>query len=603
MRNDSKIIQLSVLLLLFFTTACAISTRKDITSAKYSENAVSQYSTPESTVDSYVDDISNQYAEVEPEDITPDVNTDEVMAEILAENAARLASSEEPMSEYGRIELPVNKYVKVWINYFTGRGRSHMTRYLSRSSKYIPKMKEILIKQGLPPDLVYLPVIESGFYTTAKSLKGATGYWQFMPGSGRDYGLTINRLVDERQDYVRSTQAAAKYLKRLYTLFGDWKLALSAYNAGENRVKRQLMNAETRDYWKLVERKSLYKETREYVPKFIAATLIAKSPSKFGFKNIPYQDVQKYQSMHVSRPLDLKKLAKNLGTSYKKLKKLNPRYRSAKVPVYRGKSALVRVPEGTLARAQIAAIKSYTTIPKRVYRPLEIFRYKVKKGDNLSKIAKRFGTTVKKIRRSNSLKRRSKLFVGKTLKIVRTSSNNKVKSKAGLITAKTSKKYRQIKKVHRVKRGENLSMIAKKHGVSLSQLLRFNGLRLRDNIKVGQKIKLTKAMTKESETRRIVNYKVKPGDNLQKISKRFGTTVHALKKQNGLKSNQINTEQRLKIVAKNIKMHIVKRGESLIAIANKYKVSMNNILKANNLRNKSKIQIGRTLRIPLVSTN
>lgn len=527
----------------------------------------------------------------------------DIMGEILAEDTAMESVTPVSESRYGKLDFPVNKYVKVWINYFTGRGRDHMNRYLSRSSKYIPTMKQILIEEGLPEDLVYLPVIESGFYTRAKSFKGATGYWQFMPGSGRDYGLTINHLVDERRDYIRSTEAAAKYLKRLYTLFGDWNLALSAYNAGENRVKRQIMTAETRDYWTLVRRKGLYRETREYVPKFIAATLIAKNPINYGFTNVPYQEEQNYQSMHVDRPVNLKTLAKQMNVSYKDLQNLNPRYRSHRVPVYRGKTSLIRVPSGKLAKAQIAATKSYTTISKRVYEPLKITRYKVKKGDNLTKIARKFGITVDKLRRTNSLGRRSVLFVGKRLKIVRPGADQRSISSAKSVTAKASKNYRKIKKVHRVARGENLSLIAKRYKVSLSELLKYNNLRMSKKLHVGQKIKLTAGKTVAKKKSRVVTYRVKAGDNLQKISKRFGTSVHELKAANGLRSSKINVQQKLKITADNIKMHIVKKGESLIAIANKYKVSMNNILQANNLKNKSKIRIGSTIRIPVASRN
>ena len=295
--------------------------------------------------------------------------------------------------------------------------------------------------------------------------------------------------------------------------------------------------------------------------------------------------------------------------SYKSLQKLNPRYRTHKVPIYGKGPALVRVPTGKLAIAHRAARGSYTTIAKRVYRPLKITRYKVRRGDNLTKIAKKFGVTVSSLRKTNSLGRRSVLFVGKRLKVVRTGSvaRSVSSSKSRNVSAKASKNYRKIKKVHKVAKGENLSLIAKRYKVSLSKLLRFNNFRLNKKLYVGQKIKLTPTNVarnrKSTKRNKVVTYKVKAGDNLQKISKRFGTSVNQLKASNGLRSSRINTGKKLQITAANIKMHIVKRGESLIAIANKYKVSMSNILYANNLKNKSKIQIGRRLTIPVASHN
>lgn len=615
-----KLTKLSFLLSIIFLTACTISSRKDIaaerqlsTGQAYNSLSSEQPVVAESVI------VDNAINEVEYENNAEGLPADnaDIMTEILAEDADNISSPPMSQSRHGEIEFPVNKYVKVWINYFTGRGRDHMNRYLSRSSKYIPKMKQILIKEGLPEDLVYLPVIESGFATRAKSYKGATGYWQFMPGSGRDFGLKINRLVDDRKDYVKSTQAAARYLKKLYKQFGDWNIALSAYNAGENRVRKQIKKARTSDYWKLVKNKGLYRETREYVPKFIAATLIAKNPINYGFTSVPYQDEHKYNSMYVSKPVDLKRLASKMNISYKSLKKLNPRYRTHQVPVYRSGPSLVRVPQGKLAQAQAASKTSYTTISKRVYRPLHITKYKVKRGDNLTEISRKFGVSVAKLRKTNSLGRRSVLFVGKKLKIVRAGpvTRGKVKSVSSTrsVSAKASKNYRKIKKIHKVARGENLSLIAKRYKVSLSELLKYNNMKLSKNLHVGQKIKLIPSSVAKSirvaenkqnvKKSKVVTYKVKAGDNLQNISKRFGTSVSELKASNGLRSSKINKGKKLQIAADNIKLHIVKRGESLIAIANKYKVSMSNILHANDLQNKSKIRIGSRLTIPLASNN
>ncbi len=496
-------------------------------------------------------------------------------------------------SPFGEIPLTINKYVQKWINFYTGNGRSHMQRYLSRSSRYLPTMKKILAQEGLPEDLVYLPVIESGFQSKVNSHAGASGYWQFMKGSAKDYGLTVGRHVDERHDFVRSTEAAATYLKRLYTLFGDWYLALAAYNTGENRVKSQLMKAETRNYWVLVKRKKLYRETRNYVPKFIAATLIAKNPVLYGFTNIPYQKEVAYESMYVHRPVSLQKLAKKIGTPLKKLKKLNPRYRTHYVPIYRGKSSLVRVPPGKLALAQ-RSLASIQAKRPRVYSSAKTFTHKVRRGENLSLIAKKHGVSVGQLRRSNSLSRRSILRVGQRLKVVKGKSYSTTR-RASRSLAKA--KYRPS--FHRVKKGENLSVIAKKYGMTLGQLLSLNSMGKNKTLRVGQKLSLKSSRARSSHLAKVKKYKVKKGDNLQKISKAYGLSVSKIKKVNKLKSNKIMVGQSLKLMGVDLKVHIVKRGENLIGIANKYKVSLSRLLNINNIKNKSTLHIGRKIKVPV----
>ena len=228
---------------------------------------------------------------------------------------------------------------------FTGPGRDVMKTYLERSSRYLPMMRHVIRENNLPENLVYVALIESGFSPIAYSRAGAVGYWQFMASTARHYGLKINSFVDERRDPVLSTRAAVEYFKDLYSLFGDWHLALASYNSGEYRVNRVVLRYYNRNFWYLTEKKGLPSETRNYVPKFIAAVRIASDPEKYGFTNIKYQEPLQYDVVPISKPLSLKKWAKALNIPYKELKALNPSYKGEYIPVY-VKDMILRVPVG-----------------------------------------------------------------------------------------------------------------------------------------------------------------------------------------------------------------------------------------------------------------
>ena len=502
--------------------------------------------------------------------------------------------------EYGSIKLVINRPVMTWISYFKGRGRKHMRRYLERSSKYFPMMKKVLREQGLPESLVYVPLIESGLSSSAHSFASAVGYWQFIRSTGKRYGLKINSYVDERRDPVLSTRAAAQYFKALYNLFGDWYLALAAYNTGENRVKRAVMRYGTRNFWKLAKRRRLHKETRNYVPKFLAAMIIAKNPARYGFEGIQYQEKLNYDTVKVFKSISLAKLAKNMGLDYKLLKGFNPKFRSDYVNVTPGGSTDIRVPKG-LGRQAIAKIdSSYSVAPKII--PNDYYWYRVRRGDTLSHIAMRNRTGVSTIRRLNRLGRRSFIRVGQRLKVPDRGTRS--------LRARYRRKGRSRKvdlgsgEFHTVRRGENLSLIARKYGVSVSKLKRLNRLGRRSLIKAGQKIKIKEK--KPSKTSRIKgssrsNYHiVKSGENLTLIARKYGASIGKIRAWNGLgRRSVLRPGQKLRVKRSTFKkIHTVRRGENLSVIANKYRVSVASIARANNLRSRSKIYVGKKLSIP-----
>jgi membrane-bound lytic murein transglycosylase D len=205
------------------------------------------------------------------------------------------------------VPLEINERVIAWMDYFSGSGARHFNNYLERSGAYIPMMRAILKKYGLPQDLVYIALIESGFNNHAHSHASAVGQWQFIGSTARHYGLRVDSWVDERRDPVKSTHAAAQYLKKMYGDYGDWYLVMAGYNAGEGRVNRAIADSGSKNFWVHADpdKKYLKAETRDYVPKYIAATIMAKMPEKFGFKNVEYDKPLDYDVVTIDSQTDL----------------------------------------------------------------------------------------------------------------------------------------------------------------------------------------------------------------------------------------------------------------------------------------------------------
>jgi len=222
------------------------------------------------------------------------------------------------------VPIQMNKQVKAYLVYFSTERKGVITRYLARSTRYLPMIKEIFQEAGLPEDLAYLAMIESGFNNRAYSPAAACGMWQFIKGTGLRYGLTIDGYVDERRDPEKATRAAANYLLDLYKQFGSWYLAAASYNCGEGRVQRELNQSNHRNFWDLSDNRCLPTETKNYVPQMIAATIIAKNPEKFGFRNVPYLPPLKYEQVKVNEPTSLIAAAVAVNVPPEELQALNP---------------------------------------------------------------------------------------------------------------------------------------------------------------------------------------------------------------------------------------------------------------------------------------
>ncbi len=275
------------------------------------------------------------------------------------------------------------------INLFSERIKEKFSIWLSRSTKYIETMKNILIQKGLPEDLVYLPLIESGFNVNARSPAKAVGPWQFIESTAKRYGLVVNWWVDERKDPIKSTEAAARYLSDLYRMFGDWSLALAAYNAGEGRVSRAINKYGENDYWNLLGTRYLPKETKDYVPKFIAAITIAKQPESFGFDTLKEHKPINYDEVVITSPTDIDVIAKCAETTVDVIKELNPELKRWATPL-NVKEYKIRIPSNT----QEKFLENFEKIP--IEKRFSYDTYIIKKGDTLNKIVRntKFSTTV-----------------------------------------------------------------------------------------------------------------------------------------------------------------------------------------------------------------
>jgi membrane-bound lytic murein transglycosylase D len=284
------------------------------------------------------------------------------------------------------------------ITLFTERIKERFSLWLSRSGKYMEMMKEILKEENIPEEIVFIPLIESGFSPHACSTASAVGYWQFIASTARKYGLKINWWTDERRDPVKSTVAAANYFKDLYGMFGSWNLAMAAYNAGEGKILRAINKTNSDDYWLLLDTKYIRNETKDYVPKFIAASLIANSPEEFGFEELEYHPPLNYDEVTVYSPVDIDVIADCAETRVEVIKELNPELRRwctpPDIPAY-----TLRIPEGT----KDIFLKNLSLIPEE--ERFTIDTYTVRKGDTFKRISKKTGIPVQVILDLNSLEK------------------------------------------------------------------------------------------------------------------------------------------------------------------------------------------------------
>ena len=396
----------------------------------------------------------------EPVDESDDTDTTDTA------EAANPPPDEEPTYD---VPIVINESVEGHLEYFQTTIRERFALWLQRSKQYLPVMKEIFKQHGLPEDLVFVALIESGFNPYAYSRSRAAGPWQFIIGTGRKYGLKINEWIDERRDPIKSTDAAARYLKDLYDQFGSWPLALASYNAGEGKVARAIAKTRSDDFWKIKETRHLRPETRNYVPKFMAATIIAKNPEKYGFA---LTDVEpfRYDEAPIDSPTDLHVIAKAAGVDYDIIKQLNPELRQGVTPLYYP-DYKIKLPPGT----RDTFMENFSKIPKEAR--LIWIRHTVRQGETLSQLARRYGTSVKTLQDTNHMGRRTMLSIGSTMIIPAKGATADMMVPASVETEETvPQPQEQHKSIYRVRSGDTLWDVARQFGVTIKQLQTWNRL-------------------------------------------------------------------------------------------------------------------------------
>ncbi|MBI5847074.1 MAG: transglycosylase SLT domain-containing protein [Nitrospirae bacterium] len=294
------------------------------------------------------------------------------------------------------------------ISLFANRIKDRFALYLSRSGKYLDVMKDILRKKDVPEDIVFMSLIESGFSTNAYSIAHAAGPWQFIASTAKRYGLEINWWKDERRDPVKSTEAAADYLKDLHGMFGSWNLAMAAYNAGEGKIMRAMKKSNADDYWDLLDTKHIRTETKEYVPRFIAASMIASNPREFGFEAIEYQTPLSYDEVEIESPIDLAVVAECAGITLDEVKRLNPELRRWCTPPD-AERYILKIPVGS----RDLFMEKLASIPE--VERFTIDRYTVKSGDTFKSISGKTGIPVPVILSLNAIEKIMPLKKGSTI--------------------------------------------------------------------------------------------------------------------------------------------------------------------------------------------
>ncbi|MCS7155579.1 MAG: LysM peptidoglycan-binding domain-containing protein [Bacteroidota bacterium] len=453
---------------------------------------------------------------------------------------------EEGIWRRSQVPLEINWQVKQHIAYLLRTASRHLEHWLVRMQTYFPMIERIFAEEGVPDELKYLALIESGLNVHARSRAGAVGMWQFIRSTGFLYGLQVDHWVDERRDPEKATRAAARHLRDLYATFGDWHLAIAAYNSGVGNVQRAIQRGGVRNFWAI--QPFLPRETRNYVPAYIAAAILCSQPEAFGLRASERGPAFQYDWVQVEAPLPLTILAECAGTDLETLRWLNPELLRGRVPPGRLNYAL-RIPSGRASAFQ----QAYAQLPESLKQAMLV--HVVQRGETIGRLARQYGVTIRAIREANGLEQTSRLSPGQRLLIPASSSESPFRlaswevSPATTASAPESAPESQVRH-HTVRRGETLSAIARRYGVSIAQLRQWNGL-ASNRLRVGQRLLIAPPEERSPSASRssgqLVRYRVQRGDTLLEIARRYGVSVEQLKEWNRLRGNQIRAGQLLRI--------------------------------------------------------
>jgi membrane-bound lytic murein transglycosylase D len=430
---------------------------------------------------------------------------------------------------HNAIPMVMNRHVEKEIKLFQGRERKFFLQSYKRSGKYRTEILKALEKAGLPPELSWLPLIESGFKVKALSRARALGPWQFIPSTGYKFGLKRDQWIDERMDITKSTAAAIAYLQELHKIFGDWSTVLAAYNCGEFRVlkviRRQNINY-LDDFWDLFER--LPWETARYVPRFLAAVQIINDPEKFGFDLSNLDEPLEYETVTVPKQARLKDIAKVLDMPSDILELLNPelRYKVTPPTPYDLK---VPTGKGALVTAKLDEVPIYIP-PKRFYE-----YHRVRRGETLSHLARRYRTSVRAIMQANNLRSANYLRVGQRLKIPIRGSWRTIALATQTASTDKSKPLH-----HRVRRGDSLWLLARAYNTNIQEIMSLNHLP-NTNLHIGQTLLIRRGIVpNETNQEGTKPYSVKQGDSPYHIA-----MAHSMKLERFLRINNLTPRSKI----------------------------------------------------------
>jgi membrane-bound lytic murein transglycosylase D len=462
-----------------------------------------------------------------------------------ADPGIRAKAQAEIKSTHSDLPLMMTDQVAGYISYFSNRGRGTFERAFARSGRYHNMMVSILKQEGVPQDLIYLAQAESGFHPLAVSRAGARGIWQFMGSRARGYGLQRSLWVDDRQDPEKSTRAAARHLKDLYAQFGDWYLAMAAYNSGPGTVQAAVKRTGYADFWELYRRNVLPKETRNYVPIILAMTIVSKNLSQYGFDDVSMDDPVAFDSLTINYPVDLRLVADCVGATPARLQELNPSLLRLTTP--REGTFELHLPVGTRHDYQ-TAISAIPTDMRLWWR-----YHKVEPGDTLASLARSYRVTSSAIADANQL------------------DGTELQADAKLIIPVAPSKHpvdtntyaRRITR-YKVHAGDTVETVAENLGVPAQMIRRWNGLRNGDSLR-GRKVLA-------------VHLPVTPNSEASSVSKSPGrtrkTTQTATAKAPASKSAKARAEEADASEQASALRHKVKSGETLYSIAANYKTTV-----------------------------
>ena len=545
------------------------------------------------------------------------------------------------MDEKSPFHIEYNQGLENIIKSFLKNRKRSFERLMAVSEFYFPLFEEAFDKQNVPLEIKYLAVVESALNPKAVSRVGATGLWQFMYQTGKQYGLKIDSYVDERSDPLKATEAAAQYMKNMYAIFGDWDLVLASYNSGPGNVAKAIRRSGgQQNYWNI--RKNLPKETQGYLPAFLATMYIYEYHKEHGIKpeKAPIKQFAT-DTVMIKRQMSFKQISELIDIPVAQLQILNPSYKLNVVPAYNDQTHFLRLPQDKMAVFTSNESKIYAYVDREANlreRPFQIVRpivtqdsvntfqrlaqakvryYRVKRGDNLSTIAQKYDVAVDDLKKWNNI-RGNKVAYGKNLKINGVEADQKSTAVAKVEIDKKGIQKDSLatptNSIYVVQKGDNLSNIAKKFNVTVAELQDWNKLTTK-SISLGASLQVVKnpihnEVIAEPVERKDIAYSVQKGDNLGSIAKKFGASVEELKQWNNLTTNAIAIGNSL-IVAKNEIVidtnkvtiasfkkkdqypstaskeseYYVKKGDSLYSISKKYPgVTISDLKKWNNIK-------------------